>query len=105
MEAGQDNKVKDGIVRIVLANRGDYSVLRAEYIKDGKMATLAIDRYRNATRKNISDLRREGIRIARAKRVKFVDEIALATVREERMPYGKPTEAVVLANDHPCVRP
>ncbi len=95
--------VKDGIVRIVLAARGDYAVLRAELIKGGKFTTLAIDRYLNATRKNISDLRREGIRIARAKRVKFSDELALATT--ERRPYGNPPEDVVLAHDHACVRP
>lgn len=105
MEAGQNNEIKDGIIRIVLASRGDYSVLRAEYIKDGKMATLAIDRYRNATRKNLADLRREGIRIARAKRVKFVDEIALAAMEAERMPHGRRTENIVLANNEPCVRP
>lgn len=105
MEAGQDDNLKDGIIRIVLTVRGDYSVLRAEYIKNGKMATLAIDRYRNATKKNLADLKREGIRIARAKRVKFVDEIALATMEAERMPHGRATENVVLANHHPCVRP
>jgi hypothetical protein len=72
-------------------------------IKDGKPATLAIDRYLNATKKNISDLRREGIRIARAKRVRFADEIILPTM--ERKPYGNPPENVVLAHNHACVRP
>jgi hypothetical protein len=95
--------VKDGIVRIVLTTRGEYSVLLAELIKDGKPTTLAIDRHQRATRKNISDLRREGIRIARAKRVRFADEITLSTT--ERKPYGNPPENVVLANDHACVRP